>query len=104
MSQDYGDWFDGVDEAAIRRERNKARELRQSSWWRNRLDRGICHYCGGKFPVLELTMDHVVPLSRGGKSSKGNLVVCCKTCNNLKKTLLPIEWEEYMARLDRGGL
>jgi 5-methylcytosine-specific restriction protein A len=41
-------------------------------------------------------MDHIVPLIRGGKSTKGNLVPACKDCNNKKKYLLPIEWDEYL--------
>lgn len=41
-------------------------------------------------------MDHVVPLIRGGKSVKSNMVTACKDCNNKKKHLLPIEWEEYL--------
>ena len=36
-------------------------------------------------------MDHVVPLARGGKSNKGNIVPCCKSCNNDKKYLTPAE-------------
>jgi 5-methylcytosine-specific restriction protein A len=44
-------------------------------------------------------MDHVVPLARGGRSTKGNLVPACKDCNNKKKNLLPMEWEAYIARL-----
>ncbi len=36
-------------------------------------------------------MDHIVPLSRGGKSTKGNLVVSCKSCNNNKKYYTPAE-------------
>jgi hypothetical protein len=39
-------------------------------------------------PAGELTMDHVVPLARGGKSTKGNVVPACKPCNNKKKQLL----------------
>lgn len=96
---DFG--FDGVDEAVIRRERAKARELRKSRWWRNKLAQGVCYYCGMKTPSSKLTMDHIVPLARGGKSVKTNLVTTCKDCNNKKKTLLPLEWEEYMKRLDR---
>jgi 5-methylcytosine-specific restriction protein A len=46
-------------------------------------------------------MDHIVPLARGGRSTKDNLVACCKECNNKKKTLLPIEWDEYMESLDK---
>jgi 5-methylcytosine-specific restriction protein A len=46
-------------------------------------------------------MDHVVPLSRGGKSKKGNIVSACKECNSKKKFLLPVEWEEYLKALDK---
>lgn len=82
---------DEIDPGRIKKEKAKARELRASQWWRNKLAEGTCHYCGGKFDKDQLTMDHVVPLSRGGKSSKGNAVVCCKECNNKKKYLTPAE-------------
>ena len=91
--------FDGVDDAAIRRQRNKARELRKSRWWQQKLAAGICYYCSRQFNPNELTMDHVVPLSRGGRSTKDNLVASCKECNNKKKTLLPMEWEEYLENM-----
>jgi len=93
--------FDGIDEAEIRREKDKARKLRKSRWWQQRLAIGICYYCGGLFKPKDLTMDHIVPLARGGRSTKENLVTCCKNCNNRKKTLLPIEWEEYMESLNK---
>jgi 5-methylcytosine-specific restriction protein A len=93
--------FDGVDEAEIRREKEKARRLRKSRWWQQKLTAGLCFYCGNVFKPNELTMDHIVPLARGGKSTKDNLVACCKECNNRKKTLLPIEWEEYMDSLNK---
>lgn len=83
-------------EEEIKRERNKARELRKSQWWKNRIAKGICHYCRGSFPPDELSMDHIVPVIRGGTSSRGNVVPCCKECNNRKKHMLPIEWEEYL--------
>jgi 5-methylcytosine-specific restriction endonuclease McrA len=44
-------------------------------------------------------MDHVVPLARGGKSVKGNVVPCCKECNSEKKYLLPLEWDAYLEHL-----
>ena len=62
--------------------------------------KGVCYYCEQKVDPGELTMDHVVPLARGGKSTKGNLVPACKDCNNKKKYLLPIEWDEYLKGLD----
>jgi 5-methylcytosine-specific restriction endonuclease McrA len=46
-------------------------------------------------------MDHVVPLARGGRSTKGNLVPACKDCNNKKKNLLPMEWEAYIDRFKK---
>lgn len=85
-----------VTEQQIRREKDKARELRKSRWWQNLIAKGICHWCGGTFPREELTMDHVVPIARGGASSRGNVVPACKECNNRKKYLLPIEWEEWL--------
>lgn len=88
-----------VDEATLRREREKARALRKQGWWQNRIARGLCHYCGQKIPPKELTLDHVVPLARGGRSTKGNCVPACKECNNQKKHLLPLEWEAYLQRL-----
>jgi len=44
-------------------------------------------------------MDHIVPLIRGGKSVKSNIVTACKACNSQKKHLLPIEWEAYLNSL-----
>lgn len=85
-----------ISEAEIKREREKSRELRKSRWWQNRLALGVCHYCGGHFPPEELTMDHLVPVSRGGKASRNNVVPACKECNSRKKYLLPIEWEEFI--------
>jgi len=87
--------------ADLKRERHKARDLRESQWWKRRLAKGVCQYCGRRTAPGELTMDHVVPISRGGKTSKGNVVPCCKECNNAKKQLLPIEWEQYLDQFDR---
>ncbi len=97
MTMDY--FISQVTDEELKRERAKARELRQSQWWKRRRGEGVCHYCGRKFPPTELTMDHVVPLIRGGKSTKGNSVPACKECNNKKKHMLPIEWEEYLEGL-----
>ena len=73
------------------RERARARELRASQWWRQILARGVCHYCGREFPASELTMDHIVPVARGGRSTRGNVVPCCRDCNQKKKYLTPAE-------------
>lgn len=87
------------DDAYISREKDKARKLRGSAWWRKKTSPGICSYCGMKFPPGELTMDHVIPVSRGGTSEKFNIVPCCKECNNKKRYLLPAEWDEYIERI-----
>lgn len=91
------DWY--LDEADLKREKRKARELRQSQWWKRRCSKGVCHYCGQPVKPQDLTMDHVVPISRGGKTTKGNVVPACKACNNAKKQLLPMEWEAYLKSL-----
>lgn len=93
------DLFENIPEEQLRRERQKARELRRSQWWRNRISAGCCHYCGGHFGVKGLTLDHVVPLVRGGKSTRGNCVPACKECNTRKRDLLPTEWQEYLDSL-----
>ena len=93
--------LDSVDEALIRVERSKARELRRSRWWQQKTSAGTCWYCGQKVGFKNLTMDHVIPLSRGGRSTKDNLGPCCKDCNIKKKSSLPVEWEEYMDSLNQ---
>ena len=86
-------------DSEIAKERQVARELRKTRWWKEKIGKGECYYCGEKFPSTELTMDHVVPLIRGGKSTKGNIVAACKTCNSQKKHMLPMEWTEYLENL-----
>jgi 5-methylcytosine-specific restriction endonuclease McrA len=52
-------------------------------------DESKCQYCGKRFPTSELTLDHVVPRSRGGGSTWDNLVCCCVACNSRKGGRLP---------------
>lgn len=89
-----------ISEEHLRREREKARALRKSQWWKNRIAAGRCHYCGATVAPAALTLDHIVPLVRGGRSTRGNCVPACKECNNRKKHLLPVEWEEYIKGRD----
>jgi len=89
-----------ADEETILAEKRKARELRASQWWKRKRSTGICHYCKNCFPPRDLTMDHIVPLIRGGRTVKSNVVPCCKECNSKKRHMLPIEWEEYMSGLE----
>jgi 5-methylcytosine-specific restriction endonuclease McrA len=89
-------FYSMASEADIKIERQKARELRKERWWKDKLARGVCEYCGRTFSADELTMDHIVPLVRMGKTVKNNIACACKECNNKKKYLLPMEWEEYL--------
>lgn len=91
-------------EEDIKKERRIARELRGSQWWKRRLAKGICHYCRCPTPADQLTMDHIVPIARGGRSTKGNVVTACKSCNNAKKQLLPMEWEAYLKGINPDAL
>lgn len=93
------EYFFSVDESSLKRERDKARKLRSTQWWKRKRSTGICYYCQGLSPPKELTMDHIIPIARGGRSEKFNLVPCCKTCNTQKRQMLPVEWEEYMTRI-----
>lgn len=88
-------------DSIISAEKRKARELRKTSWWRKKINSGVCHYCKAVFKPSELTMDHVIPLARGGRSERINLVPSCKECNNEKMYRLPVEWQEYMESLQK---
>jgi 5-methylcytosine-specific restriction endonuclease McrA len=54
-------------------------------------DRHTCQFCGRVLPAFELTLDHVIPRSRGGHTDWDNLVACCHPCNNRKGDRLPEE-------------
>ncbi len=77
-------FYEFADPEHIKRERRKAQELRKGSWWKQQIGRGVCYHCGGRFPKEQLTMDHLIPISRGGKTNKKNVVVSCKDCNTRK--------------------
>lgn len=47
-----------------------------------------CQYCGTELHTREATLDHIIPRSRGGRTTWENLVCCCKTCNRKKGGLL----------------
>ena len=54
-------------------------------------DRHICAYCGGHFPELELTVEHILPVSRGGRHEWTNVVTACRSCNTRKGNRRPEE-------------
>ena len=93
------EYYAPIDPDELRRQRARARELRGSQWWKRRISTGVCHYCRRQVGAKALTMDHVVPLGRGGTSSRGNVAPACKDCNNRKKGMLTIEWQDYLDAL-----
>lgn len=97
------DYYAPVEPERLRRERARARALRASQWWKRRIEAGICHYCRRRVGARALTMDHIVPLGRGGRSVRGNAVPACKACNTRKRSLVPVEWQEYLDSLAREG-
>lgn len=54
-------------------------------------DKGRCGYCNNPVSTYEMTYDHVLPKSRGGKTVYGNLVVACEGCNLRKRNRTPEE-------------
>ncbi len=93
MAEEY---FVPASDAHRKKEKQKARELRDSVWWRQVLGKGLCYHCEQKFSPSELTMDHLIPIVRGGKSDKKNCVPSCKECNSKKghKTRADLAIEE----------
>lgn len=96
ITADMDYFFSAAPPEHQKREKAKARELRQSQWWKQELGKGICYHCGEKFKSAELTMDHLIPIARGGKSNKKNCVPSCKDCNSKKgyKTRAEMAMEE----------
>jgi 5-methylcytosine-specific restriction endonuclease McrA len=68
--------------------RHEVRFTRKNIYFR---DRNRCQYCGSRLPLKDLNLDHVVPLSRGGRSTWDNVVCCCLECNTRKGNRLPEE-------------
>ena len=63
-------------------------------------DRNTCQYCGVVLPPSDLTLDHVIPRSRGGASTWENLVACCHGCNRRKADRLLNELDDMQLKRD----
>lgn len=73
---------------------NIRRRREQSGMKRLRIyvrDKFRCQYCGEKKSAAELTLDHILPRSRGGDNSPVNIVTACVKCNNRKSNRTPEE-------------
>ena len=64
-------------------------------------DNHRCQYCGKGFPVSELTFDHVVPVSQGGRKDWENIVTSCITCNRRKGGRTPAQAHMRVIRQPR---
>jgi len=61
-------------------------------------DRFACQYCGARFDAEDLTFDHVVPRSQGGRTSWENIVTACVPCNAHKANRTPREAQMHLLR------
>lgn len=66
-------------------------------------DRYVCQYCGKPLKSHEITLDHIVPKSRGGESNWENLATCCPRCNVKKGSKLPEEAGLKLLKDPRDG-
>ena len=77
-------------------------------------DAHLCMYCGKEFNEKQLTRDHVVPISKGGRDRWQNVVAACRACNTRKGNRIPEQakmpllaipfvpnWAEYLALSNR---
>jgi 5-methylcytosine-specific restriction endonuclease McrA len=108
--------LDGTQEQAVKercaniyyRQRQRAAKFRQQlpyglkelrDYVRDRLGKTDCPYCGFALTALNFSLDHQIPVSRGGAWEMSNLVVCCRVCNEAKGALTGKEYSELLACL-----
>lgn len=85
-------------ERTNRRRREVTGKVSTRDWLRAlRKAEGHCSYCG---EIAQLTIEHVVPLSRGGLHTIGNIVPACPSCNYQKKDRTVMEWRLWKEKRD----
>ena len=77
-----------VEKSVGRKFRKGEKFNRKNVWLR---DKGCCQYCGIPTTMSSFTYDHVIPRSRGGKTTWVNIVVACIPCNQRKQNRTPEE-------------
>lgn len=82
--------------------RNVPNEIREEVLKR---DNFTCQYCGRKGEGVELEIDHIIPMTRGGKTDIRNLITACKECNRAKhnKLLSADQLEEIAERINSSA-
>lgn len=79
----------------VKRHKSPVKFSRQNIYAR---DRYRCQYCGDRYTTEELTYDHVLPKSRGGRTEWENIVTCCIDCNREKGGRTPKEASMALVR------
>lgn len=65
---------------------------------------GLCAYCGQRRNIKYMTVDHIIPLSKGGSNKETNLQCTCKMCNYFKGNSLPLEFSERIHMIFMNNL
>jgi len=60
---------------------------------------GLCAYCGRRRRICHMTVDHIIPLSKGGADNLDNMQCTCKACNKFKSDMMPDEFTEIIRRI-----
>jgi hypothetical protein len=63
-----------------------------------------CYWCDQELTELSVSLDHYVPLKRGGEHKPSNMVFACKRCNRFRSAMLPEEYEHLIHYLKRAGM
>lgn len=58
--------------------------------------KGCCAYCGKRKKIM--TLDHVIPICKGGEHSHSNLILACKNCNSSKRERLLEDWAPHLVK------
>lgn len=77
-------------------------QFKGTKWLKNEIkkrDKYCCYICGRLLNDNEITLDHIVPKSKGGKDTFDNLATCCFYCNNLKADMSLEEFKFYIELL-----
>lgn len=76
-----------------RKQKRRKKPYRPQDKWKLFKQSNRCHYCDLELDYYEATIDHVIPLSRGGSDLIENKVIACGVCNQEKGNLLVSEWK-----------
>ena len=60
---------------------------------------GKCSMCGQKLSYLKFTIDHIVPVSKGGKNTLENMEAMCDTCNRMKADMLKQDFLQHIEKI-----